>query len=192
MPVAEVELRLTVTGLVALTGLPEAFSRAMVIVPESVPAVSVCGDVVKPNCVTAAKTSISNSAAVSVVESLTMIDCSPTELRVALKLPTPLVRLEPLGGNTAAGSLLANCSGSEARSIVPDGFSRVTTKLNAWPAAIEEGSPLITNSGNSVLLTTKLAVLDVVPATPVTASVGVMRISTSALYTAPRSTLLAQ
>ena len=51
VPLADVVARLTVRGEAATIGLPEASSKATVIVPELTPAVKVCGAVTKPNCV---------------------------------------------------------------------------------------------------------------------------------------------
>ncbi len=58
-PLLDDVLRLTVTAPVAATGFPNESFRAMVIVPEAVPAVRVCGAVVNVKCVAAAGLTVS-------------------------------------------------------------------------------------------------------------------------------------
>ena len=105
VPLAEVELRLTVTALEALTGLPEPFSNATVIVPEVVPAVRVCGDVVKPSSVRAASTLILTFAGPAAGWVVSLDPLRAGRVEIAVKLPTPPLRLPP-AGTTALGSLL--------------------------------------------------------------------------------------
>ncbi len=58
-PLAEVVLRLTVSGPLASTGFPKASSRATMIVPPAMPAVRVCGAVVNASWLAAAGLTVS-------------------------------------------------------------------------------------------------------------------------------------
>ena len=60
VPMAEVVLRFTTTGLLASVALPAATSNVTVIVPDATPAVSDCGEVVNANWLAAAEVTVSS------------------------------------------------------------------------------------------------------------------------------------
>lgn len=81
-PVRELLLRLTVTAVPEVTGLPNESSRATVIVPDVMPAVSVCGGVVKASWLAAAGSTVSCCVAEGRAPAVAVSVGVPAELSV--------------------------------------------------------------------------------------------------------------